>query len=377
MKKIIKRAGYFFSAVLIIVLSFFGIKYFNEIRTLTTLKLIEGTNLYTMEYFSDYRFDEFLKEGAANNNQYYKFVNNVVNQSMNIGLPSSDSVDACSAFTYRDKAGNRYMARNYDYKNDPVLLIVTSPEDAYKSISTVNMKTLGYNSENEPKAFDIKLFGAPYFPCDGVNEKGISTAVLQVNFSRKQKDPSKTTIGVYAVNRLILDHAASIDEAVKLIDSYNIYFDSGLNAQFFIADSKGDSVLVEFVNGKTKLIKNDRKYQIASNFNNAEEEFDKDGYVYTVEYKQWLKNAEASAYDSEHSCFIRYDFMLDTLYNSSGIMTYDTAFKLLENVASPTKLQYSVIYNMSDLEATIITDNDWEKRTTAALSSDIGLKKAN
>ena len=46
----------------------------------------------------------------------------------------------------------------------------------------------------------------------------------------------------------------------------------------------------------------------------------------------------------------------------------EDAFKLLENVASPSKLQYSVVYNMTDLKATVITDNDWEKRTTAALS---------
>ena len=60
--------------------------------------------------------------------------------------------------------------------------------------------------------------------------------------------------------------------------------------------------------------------------------------------------------------------MLDSVYNSSGILNMDEAFEILENVASPTKLQYAVVYNMTDLQATVITDNDWEKRTTAALS---------
>ena len=211
------------------------------------------------------------------------------------------------------------------------------------------------------------MFAAPYFPTDGVNEKGISVSVLQVNFSRKQKEEGKTTIGVYAVNRLVLDYADSIDKAVELIDQYNLYFDSSLQAHFFIADSKGDSALIEFVDGKTHVIKNDKKYQIASNFNNTEEEFDSEGYVYYEQYREWLTNSSTSAYDSEYSGYVRYDFMLDSLYNSSGIMSVDDAFDLLENVASPTKLQYSVVYCMSDLQAAIITDNEWDNRTTAGL----------
>ena len=368
MRKILKIISYVLSVLVICTIGFVGIRYFDEIRTLTSLKLVEGTNLYTMEFFSNYRFDEFLKTGASNNNEYYEFVNKIVDSSINIGVNTSRTKDACSAFTFRDKDGKRYLARNYDYATNPVMLIVTSPDNAYKSISTVNMNTLGFNAEKAPKSLDLKLFAAPYFPTDGVNEKGISVSVLQVNFSRKQKEEGKTTIGVYAVNRLVLDYADSIDKAVELIDQYNLYFDSSLQAHFFIADSKGGSALIEFVNGKTHVIKNDRKYQVASNFNNTEEEFDSDGYVYYEQYREWLTNSSTSAYDSEYSGYVRYDFMLDSLYNSSGIMTVDEAFDLLENVASPTKLQYSVVYCMSDLQAAVITDNEWDNRTTAALT---------
>ncbi len=368
MKKALKIISYVLSVLVLCTLGFVGIRYFNEIRTLSSLKLVEGTNLYTMEFFSDYRFDEFLKTGAKDNREYYNYVNKIVDESLDIGVSNPDMEDACSAFTFRDKNGGRYLARNYDYNVNPVMLIVTSPKDAYKSISTVNLNCLGFNAEKEPRSFDLKLFGAPYFPTDGMNEKGISISVLQVNFSRKQKEDGKVTIGVYALNRLVLDYADSIDKAIELVDQYNVYFDSSLNAHFLIADSKGNSVLLEFVNGETKVIKNDRKYQIASNFNNTEEEFDSDGYVYPDEYKDWLTNTSTSAYDSEYSGYVRYDFMLDSLYNSSGILNIDDAFELLENVASPSKLQYSVVYSMSDLQATVITDNDWEKRTTAALS---------
>ena len=368
MKKALKIISYVLSVLVLLTISFVGIKYFDELRTLSSLKMMEGTNLYTMEFFSDYRFDEFLRTGANNNSEYYNYVNNIIDESLDIGVENTPSDNACSAFTFKDKNLNRYLGRNYDYRVNPVMLIVTSPDNAYKSISTVNLNCLGFNVEKAPKTFDLKLFGAPYFPTDGVNEKGISISVLQVNFSRKHKNDAKKTIGVYAVNRLVLDYADSIDKAVELIDEYNLYFDSSMMAHFFIADSKGSSALIEFVDGETYVIKNDRNYQVASNFNNTEEVFDSDGYVYPDEYKDWLTNSSVSAYDSEYSGYVRYDFMLDTLYNSSGILSEDDAFKLLENVASPSKLQYSVVYSMSELKATVITDNDWDKRTTAALS---------
>lgn len=366
MKKALKIITYVIPLLVVLTLAFIGIRYFNEIRTLFSMTKVEGTNLYTMEYFSDYHFDDFLKVGADDNNAYYNYINNIMDGQINIGIVNRNT-DSCSAFTVRDNEKNRYMARNYDNTPNPVMLVVTAPKNAYKSISTVNLNCLGYNNESVPKKYDFKLFAAPYFPTDGMNEKGISISTLQVNFARKQKIPDQTTINAYALIRLVLDYAASIDEAVELASEYNIYFDASMNVHFFICDKDGNSALLEFVNGEMYVINNENEYQIASNFNNTEETFDEGGYVHYKQYSDWLQNMTTSAYDSEYSGYIRYDLMLDVLYNNSGIMSLDDTFTLLENVASPTKLQYSVVYNMSRLEATIITDNDWDKRTTVAL----------
>ena len=74
MKKTVKILSYTLSGIVLLMFCFVGVRYFNEIRTLTSLKLVEGTNLYTMEYFSDYKFDSFLKTGAGSNKEYYDYV---------------------------------------------------------------------------------------------------------------------------------------------------------------------------------------------------------------------------------------------------------------------------------------------------------------
>ena len=369
MKKILKKISIIVPVIVILALSVVGICYFNEIRTLLSVKPIEGTNLYTMEYVSDYRFDEFLETGASNNKEYYDYINNMINTQTKLKLANSQAAsDACTAFTFRDKDGGHYLARNYDNKANPVMLVATAPRGGYKSISAVNMTCMGYNNEKVPSKFDINTLAAPYFPTDGVNEKGISVAVLQVNFARKQKSDNHKTIGIFAAVRLVLDHADSLDNAVALIDQYNIYFDTAFMAQFFIADKDGNSALVEFVDGKMYVIKNENpSFQVASNFNNMEEQFSREGYVKQHEYRKWLTASDTTAYDSEYSGYIRYDFVYDSLYNISGIMSESDGFELLEYVASPDNLQYSVIYRLDKAEATIITDNDWEKKTTVAV----------
>lgn len=367
MKNALKIIGYIVGSTFILIVAFLGFRYFPEIRTMTSLTPIEGTNLYTMEFFSDYKFSDFLKTGAQSNIEYYDYINSMTQSAFPITIIGEEPSQACSAFTFRDSGGRKYMARNFDYKPNPVMLLVTSPEDAFTSISTVNLNTIGFNSEKNPNVLDPELFAAPYFPTDGVNEKGISVSVLQVNFSRKAKESGKKTIGIYAAVRLILDYADTIDKASELLSEYNIYFDPSFMAHIFVADSKGNSELIEFINGETHIIENFVPYQIASNFNVTEEKLDADGYVHMDEYSNWLRQPNGkSAYESDFGTYIRYDYMLDSLYNSSGIMSQTDAFKLLENVASPTNLQYSVIYNMTDLHATVITDNDWDKKITVA-----------
>ena len=375
MKKIIKRISTVMLLLVVAVLCVSGVCYFNELRTLLSVSLVEGTDLYTMEYYADYHFDEFLEQGASDNNEYYRYIDSMISDNINIfGIDISSLINgtppdrACSVFTFRDQGNNRFLARNYDYKTNPVMILVTAPKDAYKSISAVNMNLIGFNNERLPQRMDVKTFAAPYFPTDGVNEKGVSAAVLQVNYARKQKSGSRTPIGVFAAVRLILDHADTVDNAIALIDQYNLYFDPAFMAQFVIADSTGQSALVEFVNGKMYVIKSDKPYQIAANFNNMEEEFDKDGYVFPDLYKKWLDESKVGAYEADKAGYVRYDFMYDSLYNSSGILSLDEGFELLENVASPDNLQYSVIYNLSTCEAVILTDNDWDKKTTVALS---------
>jgi hypothetical protein len=66
--------------------------------------------------------------------------------------------------------------------------------------------------------------------------------------------------------RLILDNAASVDEAITLIKQYNVVFTYGPTAHLLISDASGDSAVIEFLKGSPTVVKSTEPFQPCTNF---------------------------------------------------------------------------------------------------------------
>ena len=66
--------------------------------------------------------------------------------------------------------------------------------------------------------------------------------------------------------RLVLDNAATVEEAVELLRNNNIYFSRDIECHYLIADASGHSVIVEFYDSELQVVEPENDYQIASNF---------------------------------------------------------------------------------------------------------------
>ncbi len=74
------------------------------------------------------------------------------------------------------------------------------------------------------------------------------------------------TISDLNLIRLVLDYAADVDEAVALMGEYNIDFGGGPPIHFFLADSAGNSSVVEFLDGDMQVLPNQSDWQVSTNF---------------------------------------------------------------------------------------------------------------
>ena len=96
---------------------------------------------------------------------------------------------------------------------------------------------------------------APYAPMDGMNEKGLCVAVLMIEdrpgFDQQSgKNDLTTTTAV----RLLLDQAATVEEAVELLEDYDLHASAGMMVHFAIADAQGRSVAAEYVDNTLSIV---------------------------------------------------------------------------------------------------------------------------
>ena len=101
---------------------------------------------------------------------------------------------------------------------------------------------------------------------DGMNEKGVSIAVLTLDSDPVHQDTGKPTISTTLAIRLVLDRAASTEEAVTLLKSYDMFASSGRDYHFYITDANGDGRVIEYdCNSNTRELV-DTKSEAITNF---------------------------------------------------------------------------------------------------------------
>lgn len=304
--------------------------FWNELCTLASLEKLDGGGMYRMTYRGDYGFDEFLETGATCDADIEAFVTKRLLKGLPIDLGVTG--DGCTAFAVKNEKGEVLYGRNFDFLYAPSLQLFTNPKDGYASVSTVNLSFAGYDEDYLPEGSVLNKFltlAAPFLPFDGMNEKGLAIALLAVPEAEPPFDSGRVTLNTTTAIRLVLDKAATVDQAVELLRQYNIYFSGGIECHYLIADSSGRSVLVEYYDKGVQVVEADGDYQIATNF---------------------------IAYDGLNigegfTEFERYDAVKAEIEANKGVLSEDNAIALLARVGvrdgDTDKLQWSVLYNLT------------------------------
>ena len=135
-------------------------------------------------------------------------------------------------------------------------------------------------------------------------------------------DPDKPTTGSLGIIREILDHARDVDEALALLETYNIDMEGGPDLHYLVADRSGRALLVEFYRGQMVVTPNEGPWHLATNF-------------ITVSVPSV----------SEAGCQ-RYNRIEEVLSQGEGRLDPAGALDLLSRV-SQNNTQWSVVYGLS------------------------------
>jgi hypothetical protein len=298
-----------------------------EVATLSSLEQVDDYPLYTMHYCGSYNRRVSSTEGV-------KWL--VSANPPNLNLTALPPAWACSLFAALGDAENIFYGRNFDWEYSPAILLFTDPPDGYASVSMVDIAYLGFGKTKVDALTDLPLIerrpllSVPFMPFDGMNEHGLVAGMAAVPESEMPYDREKETIDSLMVIRKMLDHARDVDEAIAILQSYNIRWGGGPPLHYLIADSSGHSVLVEFYKGEMVIIPSETPWHLATN------------------------HLRAIADETEHSGCWRYDKIYQRLTETEGQLTTQDAIDLLAEV-SQEGTQWSIVYGMStgDVNATM------------------------
>lgn len=270
-------------------------------KTLASIKKVDNYPLYTMTYYGDYGFDEFLKKGHT------------------IASASVIDFEGCSCFTALNRGGDKIYGRNHDWEPSSSVIFLTDSPTGYPSISM----TVGWYLDaylTDPSQENIQtLLTLPYLTLDGINEYGVVIAGQNVR-GEWVYNPNKISLNALEMRRLVLDYARDLYEAVALIKKYNNLSCTG--NKLLLSDALGNSAIIEYFDGKVNVIRNQEPWQVSTNF--------------LVKYARP---------DSILDRCWRYSNIYLALQGYSGIITNQNAMDILNTAYNYT--QRSAVYNQT------------------------------
>ncbi len=353
MKKMIRRVLVVMLVLILLAVAGFGVLYAGRLRTVNSIEQItayDDYNLYRMDVTYDYSIDDVINYGITDNQS---MIDAILKETLPL-LPVRMKAPnyGCSAFaTVSD--GHILMGRNYDFKRDTsAMLVYCTPKDGYKSVALAALDNISANQPDISMAKKLACLTAPFICLDGMNEKGVSIAVLTLDSEPVNQDTGKQKIFTTLAIRLVLDRAATTQEAVELLDSYDMFATSGRDYHFFVTDADGDSRVIEYDPEQEGRPLRWTAMPAITNFYGC--------YADRVQ-----PNQRNGIYGHGKE---RYDAIMEVLARceSDGNIPADTAWQALQAAAqdpSPNDVtsntQWSLVYDDTGLTAQIVIRRKW------------------
>ena len=354
MNKVIKRVLIILLMIVVLAAAVFLGIYFTRIQTIGSIEQLtdyeDGYNLYRMNVKYDYSIENVINRGIEDDQMMIDSMLKEVLPLLPVKMKAPNF--GCTSFSLTDTDGDVHMGRNYDFKSDTsAMLVYCTPKDGYKSVAVAALDNVSANVPDENIKKKLASLASPFICLDGINEKGVSISVLTLDSEPVRQNTGKPVISTTLAIRLVLDRAATTEEAVELLRSYDMYSSAGRDYHFYITDASGDGRVVEYdCESETR--------ELVATPTEAVTNF------FIIYKEKALPNQKNGIYGHGRE---RYDAVMKVLEEEKGNYTNDTVWKAMKSAAQypnpddiTSNTQWSVSYNNTDLTAEIAIRRNWD-----------------
>ncbi len=324
----------FIAAVIVLM------KFCSKLKAAGSVRKIEE-GLYTMEFTGDYGFDEFLaRGGASTDRKMAEYITEVLSNGFCKPKYEEAPKDfGCSTIAVNGNNGRKLFGRNYDWQKCTAMIMHTRPKHGYESYSTCCLEHLGFGEGWKPEGMgrQYTALAGIYVPMDGINEKGLCVADLVcLDGEEVHQDNGKTAVTTGSAIRLILDKAASVEEAVSLLKDCDMNSSIGMAHHLALTDTTGRAVVIEYADNEMIVTET----PIVTNHS-----------VYT---------GNTTSVDNRES-FTRFDRLAAIHKDIEGNADNSRLKKCMSDVSYEDITQWSIVYDLQEKALDFYWQRNYEK----------------
>ncbi len=305
-----------------------------KIRTLCSIQK-DGDGVYYMEYAGSYKLDEMLEANITSDEELIAWIRKAEFYDLPLEIHTRNT--GCASFKAETPEGDILFGRNFDYPETDTLMVYSKPKNGYASYAMADLRELGISNRNggyDPDALAGRclMLAAPYLVCDGINEAGLGVSTLELDIGELHQDTGKPDLFVYTAIRLLLERCATVDEAVTLLEQYDVHSHNDVRQHLFIVDCSGRSVVVEWIGEQ----------------------------MYVNELDACTNSVLTPGEQYDEGADWRLPTLLSGLSEHDGILTPEQAKELLAAVSQKDYTEWSCVYDLNHFSVDVYTDEDFD-----------------
>ena len=254
------------------------------------------------------------------------------------------------------------FGRNYDFSSTNTAIVYTNPgKGRHASYSTVDLHFLSLDPDKDVEGLGHKLLtlAAPYAPLDGINDAGVACGIF-MSYQGDGKgtstdiDTDKPDLTSTTLLRLILDYADSVEDAVALVEQYDLHDSTNCVFHYMVADSTGRSAILEWVGSDADHDSDGSQRRLNVLWNDTDSLSDSADWQVVTNF---IKTPDYYTSPDQMRGLDRYEHLADRLRETNGIVAdEDAAMALLAEVGrrtwnnddSNSLTVHSAVYNLTD-----------------------------
>lgn len=264
----------------------------------------------------------------------------------------STSSHACTTFCLNN--GEQIIfGKNYDWNIDHGLVIVNK-RNMHKS-TTFGSAQETFQWTSTYGSITFNQYGRE-LPSGGINEAGLVIELLWLEQTQYPKPDDRVEFGSTHWIQYQLDTAGSTDQLIANCDDVRIK--SVAKIHFLVTDRSGNTATIEFLKGKLKVHKGKQlKGHALANSSYGE------SLKYLQKYNGFGGKNGLPASQSSLDRFVRASALMANYDAVQDGPAVDYAFDVLANVAQGSYTQWSIVYDVSNMEIHFRTRREQKIKT--------------